>query len=49
MSKKKKNKMLDSVYKNCASASDCTGLVQKISVDEETLKRYHEQFNKDKK
>jgi hypothetical protein len=48
MSKKNSKKMLENVYKDCASASDCTGLLQKISVDEETIKRYHKQFNKDK-
>jgi hypothetical protein len=46
MSKKNTKKIIDKVYDSCASSQDCTGLLQKVDINEEELKRYHKEFNK---
>jgi hypothetical protein len=46
MSKKNTKKVIYKVYDSCVSSSDCTGLLQKVDIDEEELKRYHKEFNK---
>jgi hypothetical protein len=47
MSKKAK-KLIKELYDGEVCANECTGLLQKIQPDEEQLKKFHEQFNKDK-
>lgn len=45
MSKRKKNKMIEDVYENCASANDCTGVFQIVALDPEEVKKFHEMYN----
>jgi hypothetical protein len=46
MSKKNTKKIINKVYNNSVSSSDCTGLLQKVDIDQEQLNRYHKEFNK---
>jgi hypothetical protein len=44
MGKKSGNKMLHEIYEGAVCASECTGLLQNISVDPEEIKRFHEEY-----
>jgi hypothetical protein len=46
MSKKKNKKMLKKVFEGSVCATECTGLVQHVSVDDAELKRFNKEFNK---
>jgi hypothetical protein len=46
MGKKNSKKMLKEVFDGSVCASECTGLLQHISVDEEEVKRFHKEYNK---
>lgn len=46
--KKKSKKIIEEVVENCASANDCTGAYQVVSLEPETVAKYHKEFNKDK-
>lgn len=48
MSKRKKNKLIHDVFEECASANECTGLLQKISLDPDEVEKFHKMFNADK-
>ena len=45
MSKRKNNKMIKDIYEECASANECTGLFQKVSLDPEEVKKFHKMYN----
>ena len=45
MSKRKSKKIIEDVYENCVSANDCTGAFQKVSLDPDEVKKFHELFN----
>lgn len=45
MGKKKSKKLIDELYNDCASANECTGLYQKVSLDPEELALFHKLFN----
>lgn len=45
MSKRKKNKLIKDVFEKCASANECTGLLQKVSLDPDEVKKFHEMYN----
>lgn len=45
MSKRKHYKLMEDVFDKCASANECTGLFQKVSLDPEEVKKFHEMYN----
>jgi len=45
MKKRKNNKMVEDVYKGCASAHECTGMLQKILLDPEEVATFHRMYN----
>ncbi|MDE6667606.1 MAG: hypothetical protein K2K38_04575 [Clostridia bacterium] len=45
MSKRKQNKLIEDVFEQCASANECTGLFQKVSLDPDEVKKFHEMYN----
>lgn len=47
MSKKKSRKLIKELMDDCASANECTGLYQKVSLDPDEVAEFHRQFNKD--
>ncbi len=49
MGKKNSGKIIDEVFDGAASATECTGILQKISVDPEEVKRFHAEFTGEKK
>ena len=51
MSKRKNDKMIEDIYEECASANECTGLLQKIMLDPDEVATFHKMYNeiKDKK
>ena len=42
---KKYNKMIDDIFERCVSANECTGLFQKVALDPEEVKKFHEMYN----
>ena len=46
MSKRKQNKLIEDIFEQCASANECTGLFQKVSLDPDEVKKFHEMYNK---
>lgn len=42
----RKKKLIDEVFEECASANECTGLLQKISLDPEEVKKFHDMYIK---
>jgi hypothetical protein len=49
MGKKNSKKMIKEIYDCSVCACDCTGLLQKISVDPEEVERFHREYIKDDK
>lgn len=47
MGKKKANKLTKEVFSGCASANECTGLYQKVSLDPDEVAKFHEEFTDD--
>ncbi|MBD5631654.1 MAG: hypothetical protein HDP34_00265 [Clostridia bacterium] len=45
MSKRKNHQLMDEVFEDCASAHECTGLLQKISLDPDEVRKFHKMFN----
>lgn len=39
--------MIKEIYAGTVSAAECTGLLQKISVDPEDVKKYHKEYTED--
>lgn len=44
MAKRRTNKMIDEIFDGTASANECTGLYQKVSLDTEEIAKFHKQF-----
>lgn len=49
MGRKNSKKIIDEVFEGGASANECTGALQKISVDPEEVARFHAEFTGEKK
>ncbi|MDE6373064.1 MAG: hypothetical protein K2L72_01040 [Clostridia bacterium] len=49
MGKKNSNKIIEDVYACSVSANECTGALQKISVDPEEVARFHAEYIGEKK
>lgn len=47
MSNNKTDQLKHDVCDQSVSANECTGLLQKITLDHEELERYHRQFNEE--
>lgn len=47
MSKKKSRKLIEELMDDCASANECTGLYQKVSLDPAEVAEFHEIYNKE--
>ena len=47
MAKKNSEKMIKEIYEGTVSAAECTGLLQKISVDPADVKKYHKEYTED--
>ena len=45
MSKRKKKKLIEEVFEHCASANECTGLLQKVSLDPDEVEKFHKMYN----
>lgn len=45
MSKRKSKKRIHELMDGCASANECTGLFQKVSLDPEEVATFHKMFN----
>lgn len=44
MAKRRINKLIDDVYEGAASANECTGLYQKVSLDKKEIEKFHKQY-----
>lgn len=44
MGKKNSKKIINEVFEGAISANECTGALQKISVDPEEVARFHAEF-----
>ena len=44
MAKRKKKKMIEDIFEGTASANECTGLYQKVSLDTDEIAKFHKQF-----
>lgn len=47
MSKRKQNKMIEDIYEKCACANECTGLFQRVALDPDEIKKFHELYNEE--
>ena len=45
MSKRKSKKQIEELMEGCASANECTGLFQKVSLDPDEVAKFHKMFN----
>ena len=44
MAKRRTNKLIDAIFEGCASANECTGLYQKVSLDTDEIAKFHKQY-----
>lgn len=44
MAKRRVNKLIDDLFEEVASANECTGLYQKVSLDTKEIAKFHKQF-----
>ena len=44
MAKRRTQKMIEDIFEGTASANDCTGLYQKVSLDTDEIAKFHKQF-----
>ncbi|MDE7453101.1 MAG: hypothetical protein K2N22_01680 [Clostridia bacterium] len=49
MSKHRSKKMIEDIFENTASANECTGLYQKVSLDKKEIAKFHKQYTEDEK
>jgi len=49
MGKKNSKKIIEKVYEGSASANECTGALQKISLDPDEVARFHAEYTGDYK
>ena len=42
---KDEKRIIHEVFDACASAQECTGLFQKVALDPEEVKKFHEMYN----
>lgn len=44
MAKRRPKKLIQELLEECASANECTGLYQKVSLDTDEIAKFHKQF-----
>ena len=44
MAKRREKKLIEDIFEGTASANECTGLYQKVSLDCEEIAKFHRQF-----
>lgn len=44
MAKRRTKKLIEDIFEGTASANECTGLYQHVSLDREELAKFHRQF-----
>lgn len=44
MAKRRSKKLISELFDECASANECTGLYQKVSLDTKEIAKFHRQF-----
>ncbi len=37
--------MIEDIFEKCVSANECTGLFQKVALDPDEVKKFHEMYN----
>ena len=37
--------MIEEIYEKCASAHECTGIFQRVMLDPDEVKKFHEMYN----
>ena len=47
MGKKNSKKIIEYVYEGSASANECTGALQRISLDPEEVAKFHKQYTEE--
>lgn len=47
MEKDKKPKIIEEVFKECASANECTGLYQRVHLDPKEVELFHKLYNEE--
>ena len=47
MAKRRPKKLIKELLNDCASANECTGLYQKVSLDKDEIAKFHKQFNEE--
>ncbi len=47
MGKKNSKKIIENVYEGSASANECTGALQRISLDPEEVAKFHKQYTEE--
>lgn len=45
MSKRKNRKLIGELMDECVSANECTGLLQKVSLDPDEVEEFHKMYN----
>lgn len=44
MAKRRTNKLIHDLFEEVASANECTGLYQKVSLDTDEIAKFHKQY-----
>ncbi len=39
--------MIEDIYEKCACANECTGLFQRVALDPDEVKKFHELYNEE--
>lgn len=47
MAKRRTKKLIEDIFEGTASANECTGLYQKVSLDTDEIAKFHKQFTED--
>ncbi len=47
MAKRRTKNMIEDLFEECASANECTGLYQKVSLDTKEIEKFHKKFNEE--
>lgn len=47
MAKRRPKKLIKELFEDCASANECTGMYQKVSLDTDEIAKFHKQFNEE--
>ena len=47
MAKRRPKKLIKELLNDCASANECTGLYQKVSLDKDEIAKFHKQCNEE--